>query len=419
MTKFRLIGDPRSSLRLLAYPPPYRCWLALSNDPDATSQQAWEELHELIWAELGIPFADSFFIYNYNERWSDQVNLCDHPSILAAHAHDTMHTWGDFTQTPRRRFNRQDAMDGLRILQDHGAAPRVWTDHNNFTGNLLHRVTCKVMPVLQDASGHAFENVDYTLDLIWKAGVRYVWDGELTTLIGQDRPVRRAEWYALGCQSRWKSMLYTWADGFGHPLWRRVRAGLFSYRPEGNTQYFPHVFADGRTLYCFRRYGFWPFADVDGFGAVIAPQFIDKLVAMRGTSIIYTHLGKRRANRVHDKRHIPPHTENAVRLLSRRWAQGEVMLSSTSRLLDYLILRDQARVADGCIDFRPDGIRFETLTAADLEGFAFGVYTRKDAFKVHINGQSASCRVDQLDGGIYRVAFGSAVPKDYPAVWGL
>jgi hypothetical protein len=412
MTQFRRIGHMRSSLGLLAYPPPYRCWLAISNDPDGTSLQAWEELHQLIWRELALPFEDSFFLCNYNLRWPDQVNVRDHPAILAAHAHDTMHTWGDYTQTPWRRFNRQDASEGLQILKRHGVVPRVWTDHANFTGNLRHRAMCKAMPVIADASGHTFENVDYTLDLIWEAGVRYIWDGELTTLIGQDRPVAHDEWYALQCQSLSRGKLYAWADRLGRPLWRRVQAGLFSYRPNANTQYFRHTFPDRRTLYCFRRYGFWSLADIDGFGEVIAPHVIDRLIAVGGTSIVYTHLGKRRADRMRDRQHVPCHTAKALRALVHRQAKGEVMLSSTSRLMDYLVLRDHAHVEDGCIDFRPDGIRFDALTACDLEGFSFGVYAREGGVKVHVDALPVSCRVEECGDRIYRITFGSVASGD-------
>jgi hypothetical protein len=87
------------------------------------------------------------------------------------------------------------------------------------------------------------------------------------------------------------------------------------------------------------------------------------------------------------------------------------MVSSTSRLLDYLILRDHARVTDGCIDFRPDGIRFETLTATDLEGHAFGVHDRAGAFAVHVNGEPVPCHIAACGDGIYLVTFSSAVPE--------
>ena len=41
----------------------------------------FQELHDLIWGELQIPFADSFFLVNHNDALPDQVSVETHRSL--------------------------------------------------------------------------------------------------------------------------------------------------------------------------------------------------------------------------------------------------------------------------------------------------------------------------------------------------
>lgn len=394
---------------LLAYPPPYRSWLTLSNDPDCTTWDRWQELHEVIWERLALPFADSFFLDSVNDAIPRQVSVAEHPEILAAHPHDTMHTWGDYTMSKSRLFCRGEAEAGLALLQEHGVAPRIWTDHSNFSGNLLHRGEFGAMPQIEDASGHVYENFVYTLDLVRRAGVRYVWDGKGSQILGQDRSISRATWYAPlyggGLKGRTVSLL----DALFQPLARRLRSELFTYASNGNRQYYPHTFPDEQTFYLFRRYTHWGEADIDGFGEVIAPPVVDRLIETQGTCVVYTHLGKQRAKRPACATHIPPATTAALEHLAARHAEGHLMVSATSRLLDYLVLRDHAAFEDDGIVFRADGVRFTTLVAPDFAGMEFGLRTsgaRPTA--VTCDGQPLDHAWTEVEPGVHRLSFPSA-----------
>ncbi len=398
------IQSRTSELRLLPIPPPYRAWLTISNDPDLTKLDAWRELHSVIWEELQLPFADTFFVTSYNESFPDQVNLRDHPEIVAAHPHDTMHTWGDFLQNRSHRFSRDDAVDALRMLRQMDLQPRVWTDHSNFTGNLIHRARVRVQPELVDSSGHTYENFEYTADLIWKAGVRFIWDGEVTRHVGQDRRLTRREWYSARSSGAWKGMLWSWADMIGRPLWGRLRAGAFDYQADGNRQYFSRRLDDSQVFYAFRRFGSWRDADIDGLAARLCARTLDRLVEVGGTCVLYTHLGKKHASRRDSRDHIPPPTRHALEDLAARHRSGNIMISGTARLLEYLTLRDHAVVGDG-IDFRADGIRFESLAPSDLAGHTFGVITRNPDFQIFCEGLPVRCERTRIADRTYRLSF--------------
>ena len=399
--------NPSGAPSLLAYPPPYQAWLTLSNDPDNTQIEHWKQIHELVWEELALPFADSFFVFNHNEALPDQVNLVDHPEILDAHPHDSMHTWGDYMGAPKRRFNREEAELALRRMTEAGIRPRIWTDHAGSSCNLIHRGGTGGLPSFTDGSGHQYPNVDYSLDLIRAAGVCYVWDGRLTQhLIGQDRPVGRREWYSGLSSSPLKAVARATLDRILDPARRFLSHEIFSYDEDANRPYRAYRFADRSTLYAFQRYGTWDRADIDGLGELLSAAFLERLRAAAGSAVIYTHLGKRRAGRAGESQHIPGPTRRALERLAAAYAEGHILLSSTSRFLDYLVLRDHATVGPTGIDFRADGLRFPSLYPSDLGGLEFGFFRKGGGeLCVTCQGEPLACEVDRVDTDTVRIRF--------------
>ena len=127
-------------------------------------------------------------------------------------------------------------------------------------------------------------------------------------------------------------------------------------------------------MYCFRRFGNWVDADIDGLANLMSEDMLDTLIKHQGTCILYTHLGKRKVERKNDQEHIPAQTKRAFENLKQRFSQKQLMVSATSQLLDYLIVRDHLEVDEKHqrIVFKPDGIRFQELTMGDLKALAFG-----------------------------------------------
>ena len=398
--------DPSGAPSLLAYPPPYQAWLTLSNDPDNTTIENWKQVHELVWEELALPFADSFFVSNHNEALPDQVNLVDHPEILNAHPHDTMHTWGDYWVAPKRRFSREEAELALERMAEAAVRPRIWIDHAGSSCNLTHRGGTGGLPSFTDASGYEYPNVDYSLDLIRAAGVRYAWDGNLTNLIGQDRPVGRHEWYARLSSDPVKTALRAALDRILSPARRLLSPEIFSYDEDANRPYVAYRFADRSSLYLFRRYGAWSLADIDGLGELLSPELLERLQAVGGSAVIYTHLGKRRASRARESGHIPDNTRSALEHLAEVYADGRILLSSTSKFLDYLVLRDHASVGPSSIDFRADGLRFPSLGPSDLAGFEFGFFHRGGGdLRLTCHGEALACELDRVETDTVRIRF--------------
>ncbi len=356
--------------RVRRYPYPFSAWLALSSDPDNTLIEDWQELDRVIWKELALPFADTLFVRSYNLNLPEQVDLYRNPHILAAHAHDSIHTWGDYVWSGPKSFERVDAIEARETLARHGFRPRVWVDHSIFMGNMLHNHRYGGMPTITDASGHVYPNPLYTLDIVKHVGVRYLWDGTITPVLGQDRSLNRWEMYRERSASKRAAL----SNLLKHRTGQLLGVGkAFREQYKDNKAYHLQRFPDGNVFYTFQRYGTWQDADIDGLGRLLAPEKLDELLRNKGTCILYTHLGKRPVDRMHEQQHIPESTLNSLRYVRDKWKARQLQLSSVSKLMDYLVLRDHLTMDEQqeVIRFHADGIAFHSVDAADLTGHSF------------------------------------------------
>lgn len=367
-------------LKKLDYPYPYKAWFALSNDPDHTTIDRWKKLHNLIWEELQLPFADSLFTYSFNQHLPEQISLDKYGKKLVSHPYDTLHSWGDFKHAGNRCFSRDDANKAVRKIKSFGIKPLVWTDHSSFIGNFVHHSSLGSVPSTVDAAGYSYENQKYSLDLACDLGVRYMWDGKLTPVIGQ-----------VGL-SQGISRYMFWLTEKAGQLYSKLFPNI-SYTIDKNWDlnrktYKKVKMPDGRELYFFRRFGLWRSADIDGFGGLVSTKVLKELVRSKGTCIMYTHLGKKDVSKVNVTYEITKTTIDALKLLKTYYTNKEINLSPVSELLDYCVIRDNILVEGNEIHFNADGIRFQTMDIHCLKGKVFSFSGPLKSIKpvVHIEG---------------------------------
>lgn len=360
-------------MKLLKYPYPYKAWLSISNDPDNTTLENWQELHEYIWVELKLPFGDALFLDSYNQNLPNQVTLSNKNDILNQHFHDSLHFWGDYQHSRTKLFDRNDAKFAIKKLQKFNFIPRVWIDHSNNQANFIHGNCFGSQPKQYDASGVEYQNFQYTLDLAIKAGVKYVWHGDITQIIGQDRKISYWKFLKKRQISFSQKIIYSILNTF------KYFTSIIPKIKENNSQLWAHSFPDGNKLYCFERYGKWEDADIDGLGDVIAPKNINQLVDNEGSCIVYTHLGKRKKNRINDIDHIPDKTKKALAYLKELNNQQHIYISPISKMLDYMVIRDNIKIdnVSKIIYLNKDGIRFEKLTTKDIITHQFSFNTKE------------------------------------------
>lgn len=369
---------------ILKYPYPYQGWFTIANDPDNTLIKDWRELNDFIWKELGLPLSNSLFVESFNKNLPDQVSLRGYPEIVDQ-PHDIIHTWGDYMHGREKSFDREDAIRAAEILRKYMLTPKVWIDHSRFVGNLIHNSTLGSIPSTKDASGITYKNYNYTLDLIQRIGIRYVWNGKVTSLIGQDKHYNRYHYRRVCGDNILSAAMKSLLSLLIHS---KMILNYFSAEYDYNNQYKPVSFPDGRNFYSFTRYGTWKDADIYGLGRLLQKKNIDLLLRRKGTMAVYTHLGKRPHDKMHLEYHIPNKTKEALRYISQLYDEKRLMVSSLSNMLDYLVIRDNIVLSpmENKIEFRSDGIRFESLSLSILKKhkFSFSFARKFDISKLRV-----------------------------------
>jgi hypothetical protein len=230
---------------------------------------------------------------------------------------DCLHSYGDLAAT------RKHAERALAELERHDCRLAVWVDHAQAATNF----GSDIMQGHGDEPGHPAYHADLTL----AHGIRYVWRGRVTSVIGQDCVM------SMAGIANWRHPL---ASGItlGKEAVKQVlaRCGSGKYRLHGpNRILHPVRLRDGRQSREFLRCnphwkGVSSHDTGSEIGQVLTKRFLDRLVARRGTCILYTHLGKLGAG----NRQFPRATMDAFHRLAEYHHGGRICVMTTRRLLD-------------------------------------------------------------------------------------
>lgn len=329
-------GLGAGACRLRPFPYPYQAMLAICSDLDETpDRHVYVEIMRFlnttgqttmgpgVGLEVGntIYFdmpAEQFAYWNTDE--TGRVMIRD--LIRSGHV-DCLHSYGDLATT------RDHAHRALEELSRHGCRLEVWVDHGTAVTNFG--------PDIMQGQGDLPGTAAYHADLTWEYGIRYVWRGRVTSVIGQDAPRR---WDGIG---DWRHPMGT-AKAMGKEAAKVLLARL------GNEKYAMHgpnrvlrasALRDGRPVWEFLRCNpFWGGvglgATADGLAEVLTERMLGALVKHGGACILYTHLGKVRDPR----RPFDQRTVAAWRRLAEWSRGGRVLVTTTRRALGYLRARD-------------------------------------------------------------------------------
>jgi hypothetical protein len=267
-----------------------------------------------------------FSYWNTDEKNREKIRAL----IKSGHI-DCLHSYGDLATS------RAHAGKALEELERHGCRLRVWIDHAIAPTNF----GADIMRGHGDDPGHEAYHADLTVAY----GIRYVWRGRVTSVIGQDRPFNLrgiGDWHypvASGKTLLKESAKYILA-----------RCGHRKYAlHKGNRTLVPVQLRDGRNalefLRCNPHWNGVSSCDT-GFGIaqVLNHRFLDRLVASQGVCLLYTHLGKLGRQ----GRRFCPSTIAAFRRLAEYCASGKIRLVTTQRLLDWVAVDGTGQQAPLC-----------------------------------------------------------------------
>ncbi len=323
------------------YPYPYKAMLAVCSDLDQTPDRHCYErivrfcnttdptpLGDGVGLEVGnsIYFnmpPDQFAYWTTDDRGRAMVRAL----IRSGHV-DTLHSFGD------QAWTRVEAGVALDELVHHGCRLAVWVDHAIAPTNF----GADIMAGHGDEMGHEA----YHADLTWQYGIRYVWRGRITSIIGQDVPVR------LGGVWSGHLPIASTATVAREAVKHVVgRLGYPKYAMHGpNRVMRPAHLRDGTAVIEFMRSN--PHAGGVScgetgrrLGEVLTDRVLRRLIDREGVCLLYTHLGKGLSS----DEPLPPASVNALRRLRAAQDAGKVLIATTRRVLDYLAMRSAVQVA--------------------------------------------------------------------------
>jgi len=374
-------------------PYPYRALLAICSDLDETpNRSVYEEVMRFlnttvttamgpgVGLEVGnsIYFdmpPDQFAYWNTDEAGRRMVRAL----IRSGHI-DCLHSYGDLATS------RDHAHRALDELARHDCRLEVWVDHGTAPTNFGQ----DIMQGHGDEPGHPAYHADLTV----AHGIRYVWRGRVTSVLGQDvrprlghvfaprHPIRSSRTVAKECAKR-----------------LLAHCGSEKYAMHAANELLrPARLRDGSPVYEFIRSnphwgGVSRGETAQGIGEVLTDGFLDRLTANGGMCVLYTHLGKLGGRAAFDAQAVA-----GFQRLAEAFRQGRVLVTTTRRLLGYCRAAREVAVhtaqnegglwihLDTAGADRPYG---GGLSRSDLDGLTFYV-ANPAATRVTVNGREVT-----------------------------
>jgi len=326
-------GTPHAGgdVSLRPWPYPYRAALAICSDLDETptSGDYFDMMRLLnttgatrLGTGVGLEVGNSIYFDMPASQFSywnagEQARASLRALMQSGHI-DCLHSFGDLATT------RAHAGRALDELARHSCALKVWVDHAVAPSNFG--------PDIMRGSGDVEGSAPFHADLTCAYGIEYVWRGRVTSVSGQDVRSR------LGGIVTWQHPLASSVTAAREAAKRWLaRAGSTKYLSHGaNDLLWQSRLRSGQSVHEFLRAnpswaGISVYETADGFGEVMTAEFLRRLVSRGGACVLYTHLGKTKQ----PGRALLPSTRAGLERLADRFGSGDLLVTTTRRLLDF------------------------------------------------------------------------------------
>jgi len=381
---------------LRKFPYPYKAAMAICSDIDGTTTK--EEFLEIqrflntkektsMGEAVGLEIGNSFMVYapttcafsyfSGNRGDAQIIKRFIHAGYI-----DCLHSYGE-----KLDFTRDDAIKAIRELNNNRCQVDVWVDHATTPDNLGDDTTFGL--------GDHPDSPAYHADLTIAYGIKFVWLGRVTMVIGQSAPISLRTFSSI-YDSR-------------HPVHSLINMGKEFAKNFlavlGNRKYAMHKtydfmriarLDDGQKAYEFLRFdNYWKGvatgATSTRLAYVISKRTLDRLKEVGGYMIVYTHLGKNSdCSEV-----VAEETQIALRELASEFEKGNIYVTTTSKLLNYFLVH---KYLDWSYETKGDGIIIRISHVEDpvfgsfvpttehLQGITFYV-PDKDKTRIYVGGR--------------------------------
>lgn len=401
---------------LRKFPHPYKAALAICSDIDGTDTIGkFLEIQKFLNTTevgafsrgLGLDIGNTFWFYNqqyqlHKRRLAGEsvpdvffsgevdfgISLFDGTSdslstyasvilaLIKAGYVDCLHSYGNFGEGG---FTRALVTQAIKLLESQKLTIDVFVDHGGRENQ--HNIG-DAFWFLGDNSGTDLYHADLTLPI----GIKFLWRGHITHIIGQDGDFSLVN-FAKRIYEYVQDLFYT-AQSF----------------PHDNRLVHIYELDDSQKVFEFVRYinpwGKYSVAREPFIAHQLGPKQVDELVENHGYLVFYTHLGvNQRPPYLHDS------TIDALRYIKKRFDHGDLLVTTTSKLLNYyvhhkyLFWRTKQR-ADSLfilIDSIANDVEGNFIPDVnDIEGMTFYIPENRTVTLL-VNGQPISFTINDRD----------------------
>ncbi len=305
---------------------------------------------------------DQFSYYNATDEDRQRLHLL----IKSGHI-DCLHSFGDLVDS------REEAIEAWNTLLRHDCHLEVWIDHARAASNFD--------PDIMFGEGARPGAACYHADLSLKNGIKYVWKGRVTSVIAQNVPISLASVFRLAhplascitlCKESLK-ILFAWF-------------GSAKYAMHGKNQVLraTELESGHKVLEFLRSNPSWGGVShsetADGISEVVTNKILDQLVKQRGTTVIYTHLGKTQSEKI-----IPDASVQAFRKLAEYVDAGKILVTTTRRLLGFVHASTTCSWTSQFRNSRLTIILQTNLPASDLQGLCWYIPDEVQEAEIIVN----------------------------------
>ena len=330
--------NTKGKLALRKFPYPYKAAMAICSDIDGTtSVEEFLEIEKFLNTKeitsmgkgIGLEIGNSFMMYApptcaFSYYSAEPENAQIIKKFIKIGYIDFMHSYGQ-----KADFTRKDAMEAIKELTENGCKVDVWVDHATTVDNLGDDRTFGL--------GDHQDSSAYHADITLAYGIKFVWLGRITMVIGQSVPITLKTFSSIYDSRHPVHSFINMKKEFA----KNVLAVF------GNMKYAMHKsydlmritkLDDGQKVYEFLRFdnhwkGVGRGATSKHLAYVISKRTLTRLKEVGGYMIVYTHLGLNSdCSQV-----IAKETQIALRDLAREYETGNIYITTTSKLLNYYL----------------------------------------------------------------------------------
>lgn len=324
---------------LRKFPYPYKAAISISSDVDRN--ETLDEYMNIsnylntnqmtsMGKGLGLEIGGSFFFWEPKDQsisyfmGQPEVTHAIIEQIKSGYI-DILHSYGK-----KPDFKREDAIAAITELKNNNLKIDVWIDHERSVSNMGDDVTF--------GYGDHLDSDAYHADVTIRYGIRYVWLGRVTMIVGQSVPITPKNFTSIYDPKYPIESAMNVSKEFMKNLLANLGIRKY-YVQKYNDLVTVKNLDDSQKVYEFVRFdNYWmgvgTGANANRLSYVISKKTLDRLKDIEGYMIVYTHFGVKTDNSLY----IPTGTQSALVNLANEYRMGNIYVTTTSKLLNYHVM---------------------------------------------------------------------------------